>query len=127
MRGTERGLAVTPKTSEGVLARVADCDPVFETTRQHYGASEDLFPRPARCQHCHRRHRIEPVCDFPARHGGILRKSRTAAKALYPLVRMPVCPHVSGKAIEHSRGSRSSPLDQNPSLAAPGCRVRKGG
>src|ERR1039457_6057363 len=40
----------------------------------------------------------------------MLRENRTAAKALFPLVRMPQSQHGSGKAIKHWRGSCSSPL-----------------
>src|ERR1039457_1384138 len=40
----------------------------------------------------------------------MLRENRTAAKALFSLVRMPQSQHGSGKAIKHWRGSCSSPL-----------------
>jgi hypothetical protein len=57
--------------------------------------------------------------------GGIVRESATAAKTLYSFVRMPQAKHGSRKAIEHWRGFRSSPLDQNPQTANLGGRVHK--
>ena len=55
----------------------------------------------------------------------MLGTNATAVKALSPLVHMPQSKHGSGKAIKHWRGSRSTPLDQNPHLANPGCGVQK--
>jgi hypothetical protein len=59
------------------------------------------------------------------RAGGMLRGNTAAVKALSSLMRMLRSQLGSGKAIEHWRGSCSTPLDQNPSLANPGCRVRQ--
>ena len=46
-----------------------------------------------------------------------MRQSAGAAKALSTFVRMQLAKHGSGKAIEHWRGSRSTPLDQIPRVA----------
>ena len=54
-----------------------------------------------------------------------MRQSTAAAKALSTFVRMPLAKHGSGKAIEHWRGSRSTPLDQIPHMANLGGRVQK--
>jgi len=54
-----------------------------------------------------------------------LQQSAAAAKTLPTFVRMPLAKHGSGKAIEHWRGSRSTPLDQIPRMANPGGRVQK--
>ena len=56
-----------------------------------------------------------------------VQESATAVMALFAFVRMPLCQHGSRKAIEHWRGSRSSPLGQNPDSANLGGRVQKGG
>ena len=56
----------------------------------------------------------------------MVRQSAAAAKTLSTFVRMPLAKHGSGKAIEHWRGSRSTPLDQIPRVANLGGRVRKG-
>lgn len=57
----------------------------------------------------------------------LLREDTTAAKALSSLVRMPLHKHGSGKAIEHWRGSYSTPLGQNPLISQPGLSCSKGG
>jgi hypothetical protein len=54
-----------------------------------------------------------------------VRQSAAAAKALTTFVRMALAKHGSGKAIEHWRGSRSTPLDQIPRVANLGGRVQK--
>ena len=53
--------------------------------------------------------------------GSKLRENHAAVKALSTMVRMPHDKHGSGKANEHWRGSRSTPPEQNPKRAAPGC------
>ena len=57
---------------------------------------------------------------------GIVQENATAATALFTFVRMPLFQHGSRGAIEHWRGSRSSPLGQNPQLANLGGRAQKG-
>jgi len=60
------------------------------------------------------------------RISGIVEESATAVKTLFPFVRMPLAKHGSGKAIEHWRGSLSSPLGQNPQTANLGGGAQKG-
>ena len=60
-----------------------------------------------RCKLSRRRRRIEQAVT--GRPGvDMLREDTTAAKALSSLVRMPLCKHGSGKAIEHWRGSHTA-------------------
>jgi len=53
-------------------------------------------------------------------------RARPQLKPFFAFVRMPLAKHGSGKAIEHWRGSRSTPLDQIPRVANLGGRVQKG-
>jgi hypothetical protein len=57
---------------------------------------------------------------------GIVPASTTAAATLSSFVRMPLEEHGSRKAIEHCRGSDSSPLGQNRPTANLGGRAQKG-
>jgi hypothetical protein len=71
------------------------------------------------CKLSHRRCRIEQSVTGEVQ-GCMLPENTTAVKALYSLVRMPLCKHGSRKAIEHWRGSCGTPLGQNPRIGQPG-------